>query len=74
MGRPEEVITAELIRQTYGAEVDVHPSPLGGFPQASFLPLRHGSDRRLEPIVAMVHWLVLLSKWPMRIEEWENDQ
>jgi iron complex transport system ATP-binding protein len=42
VGRPEEVITAELIRQTYGADVDVHPSPLGGFPQVSFLPLRPG--------------------------------
>ncbi|MFN8007864.1 MAG: ABC transporter ATP-binding protein [Terriglobia bacterium] len=39
-GRPEDVITAELIRQTYGAEVDVYPNPRGGFPQISFLPLR----------------------------------
>ena len=41
-GIPKEVITAELIRQTYGADVDVHPSPRGGFPQVSFLPPRPG--------------------------------
>jgi iron complex transport system ATP-binding protein len=38
IGRPEEVITAELIRQTYGAEVAVYPSPLGGFPQVVYVP------------------------------------
>jgi iron complex transport system ATP-binding protein len=37
-GRPEEVITAELIRKTYGADVHVFPSPLGGFPQIAFGP------------------------------------
>ncbi len=40
MGRPEEVITADLIRQTYGAQVEVVPSPLGGFPQVVFGPER----------------------------------
>ncbi|PYV43229.1 MAG: ABC transporter [Acidobacteria bacterium] len=37
-GSPEEVITTELIRQTYGAEVEVFPSPLGGFPQVAYGP------------------------------------
>lgn len=35
-GRPEEVITTEIIRTTYGAEVLVHPSPVGGFPQVTY--------------------------------------
>ncbi len=35
-GKPEEVITTEIIRSTYGAEVFVHPSPLGGFPQITY--------------------------------------
>jgi iron complex transport system ATP-binding protein len=38
IGRPDEVITAELIRKTYGAEVHVFPSPLGGSPQIAFGP------------------------------------
>ena len=37
-GKPAEVITAELIRQTYGAEVAVFPSPVGGCPQIAFGP------------------------------------
>lgn len=37
-GTPAEVITEELIRQTYGAEVSVFPSPVGGFPQIAFGP------------------------------------
>src|SRR5437867_6816439 len=37
-GSPREVITSELIRQTYGAEVEVFPSPLGGFPQVAYGP------------------------------------
>lgn len=37
-GTPKEVITAELIRQTYGAEVTVFPSPLGGFPHVAYGP------------------------------------
>ena len=35
-GTPREVITAELIQQTYGAEVAVFPSPVGGSPQIAF--------------------------------------
>ena len=35
-GTPREVITAELIQQTYGAEVTVFPSPVGGSPQIAF--------------------------------------
>src|SRR6185503_473703 len=37
-GNPAEVITAELIRQTYGAEVALFPSPVGGCPQIAFGP------------------------------------
>ncbi|HEV8131009.1 MAG TPA: ABC transporter ATP-binding protein [Acidobacteriota bacterium] len=37
-GSPEEVITSEMIRRTYGADVVVHPSPVGGFPQISYAP------------------------------------
>jgi iron complex transport system ATP-binding protein len=37
-GTPREVITAELIQQTYGAEVAVFPSPVGGSPQIAFGP------------------------------------
>jgi iron complex transport system ATP-binding protein len=35
-GTPSEVITAELIQQTYGAEVAVFPSPVGGRPHIAF--------------------------------------
>ena len=41
-GSPAEVITQELIRQTYGAEVVVLPSPVGGCPQIAFGPPREG--------------------------------
>jgi iron complex transport system ATP-binding protein len=37
-GRPEEVITSDLIQKTYGAKVKVFPSPVGGFPQVAFGP------------------------------------
>ncbi len=37
-GSPGDVITSELIHQTYGAEVSVFPSPLGGFPQVVYGP------------------------------------
>ena len=37
-GTPAEVIREDLIRQTYGAEVVVFPSPVGGFPQIAFGP------------------------------------
>jgi len=37
-GTPAEVITEELIQQTYGAEVVVFPSPVGGCPQIAFGP------------------------------------
>ena len=37
-GSPSEVITPDIIRQTYGAEVTVHPSPVGDFPQISYPP------------------------------------
>jgi iron complex transport system ATP-binding protein len=36
IGTPGEVITRELIQQTYGAEVTVFPSPVGGSPQIAF--------------------------------------
>jgi iron complex transport system ATP-binding protein len=39
-GTPGEVITKELIQQTYGAEVTVFPSPVGGSPQIAFGPVR----------------------------------
>jgi len=39
-GKPAEVITADLIQQTYGAEVAVFPSPVGGRPQIAFGPAR----------------------------------
>ncbi|HEY3132347.1 MAG TPA: ABC transporter ATP-binding protein [Acidobacteriota bacterium] len=35
-GKPEQVITTEIIRGAYGADVSVHPSPTGGFPQISY--------------------------------------
>ena len=48
-GTPAEVITKEMIQQTYGAEVTVFPSPVGGSPQITFgsarevgLPEREG--------------------------------
>lgn len=37
-GKPAEVITEELIQQTYGAEVVVFPNPVGGCPQIAFGP------------------------------------
>lgn len=37
-GKPEEVITTEIVRSTYGADVFVYPSPLGGFPQITYAP------------------------------------
>ena len=39
-GTPAEVITAELIQQTYGAEVAIFPSPVGGCPQIAYGPAR----------------------------------
>ena len=38
VGKPEEVITRHLIRATYGVDVDVFPSPVGGFPLVVFGP------------------------------------
>lgn len=38
-GSPSEVITGKLIRATYGADVQVFPSPAGGYPQVAFAPL-----------------------------------
>ena len=35
-GTPQEVITTETIRGIYQAEIEVHPSPTGGFPQISY--------------------------------------
>ena len=35
-GTPHEVITTETIRTVYQAEIEVHPSPTGGFPQISY--------------------------------------
>lgn len=38
VGTPKEVLTSELIRQCYGAEVSVYRSPLGNFPQVAYAP------------------------------------
>jgi len=38
VGKPGEVITRTLIRETYGVDVDVFPSPAGGFPLVAFAP------------------------------------
>jgi iron complex transport system ATP-binding protein len=38
VGTPKEVITSDLIRQAYGVEVSVCPSPLGGYPQIMIAP------------------------------------
>ena len=35
-GKPAEVITEENVRQTYGAEVKIYPSPHGNYPQITF--------------------------------------
>ena len=35
-GTPQEVITTETICSVYQAEIEVHPSPTGGFPQISY--------------------------------------
>jgi iron complex transport system ATP-binding protein len=35
-GTPQEVITTETIRSVYQADIEVHPSPTGGFPQISY--------------------------------------
>ncbi|MBI4447286.1 MAG: ABC transporter ATP-binding protein [Acidobacteria bacterium] len=37
-GAPEEVISAEMVRAVYGADVHIYPSPCGGFPQVSYFP------------------------------------
>ena len=36
VGPPREVITTENVRAVYGADVVVHPSPEGGFPQVTY--------------------------------------
>ncbi len=41
-GAPHEVITTDLIRDVYGADLQVVPSPIGGFPQVLFGPLSGG--------------------------------
>jgi iron complex transport system ATP-binding protein len=38
IGRPEVVITRELIHETYGVTVDVFPNPASGFPLVAFAP------------------------------------
>ncbi len=35
-GSAREVITTENLRETYGADVVVHPSPAGGYPQVTY--------------------------------------
>jgi iron complex transport system ATP-binding protein len=48
-GIPEEVITTDMIRQTYGADVMVFPSPLGGFPQVTYQGFnREGAKARID--------------------------
>jgi len=44
IGVPAEVITADLIQQTYGAEVAVFPSPVNGCPQIAFGPVERTPD------------------------------
>jgi iron complex transport system ATP-binding protein len=44
IGSPAEVITADLIKKAYGADVEVFPSPLGGFPQVAFGPEQMAND------------------------------
>jgi iron complex transport system ATP-binding protein len=38
VGSPAEVITRDSIRETYGVEVEIFPSPVGGFPLVVFGP------------------------------------
>ena len=38
LGSPSEVITETMIRETYGVDVQVFPSPCGGFPQLAYGP------------------------------------
>lgn len=45
VGKPKEVITADLIRNTYGAEVQIVSSPVGGFPQVVFGPKMGSYDQ-----------------------------
>ncbi|MEE2821457.1 MAG: ABC transporter ATP-binding protein, partial [Acidobacteriota bacterium] len=33
---PQEVITTEILQDVYQADIEVHPSPLGGVPQVSY--------------------------------------
>ena len=35
-GPPQEVITTEILRDVYRADIEVHPSPLGGIPQVAY--------------------------------------
>jgi len=35
-GPPQEVITTEILREVYRADIEVHPSPIGGTPQVSY--------------------------------------
>jgi iron complex transport system ATP-binding protein len=35
-GLPQEVITTEILRDVYQADIEVHPSPLGGIPQVAY--------------------------------------
>lgn len=35
-GPPQEVITTEILRSVYGADIEVYPSPLGGIPQVAY--------------------------------------
>ena len=50
-GTLAEVITAEAIREVYGAEVQIHPHPVNGLPTVVIMP-RHtnnvggGGDRQ----------------------------
>ncbi len=39
-GPPQEVITTRILRDAYQADIEVHPSPLGGIPQVVY-----GADR-----------------------------
>ena len=35
-GPPQEVITTQILRDAYRADIEVHPSPLGGIPQVVY--------------------------------------
>ncbi|MBE9636223.1 ABC transporter ATP-binding protein [Salipiger mangrovisoli] len=47
-GAPKAVLTADLVRQVYNLQVEVHPDPVTGTPVP--VPLEPGRDRCVEPV------------------------